>query len=595
MEDVLSLLKSRGYGTLQSGRALIKAGYSKVTIPFKTPFTTPPLLTATPISQADAKYYLSDIKNTSFRIRLTSPSSSPLFFNWFAMEVPNDDGSITESEDDMNGISPEDLNIGADDPNNVTDPNTTLPPEIPETPVPPVDPINGVVVLPTHAFTSPQAATKRGSVTYAYDARGNMTSENIPVVVTNAEGVSVTTSSITTHTWNAQNMLVSTTLPNGDVITYRYSPDGNRVSKKLTNSAGVVVKSTIYMDDDYESEENGSVTINRTRVMLGSVHVATIEKQGATKSIYYQLTNTVGSSTITTDTAGAVIQAQDTKPYGGYRINVDSKQTAEATGIKDYYALHERDQETLLTYMNARMYDEKAPMFLSLDPTSQYNPSQLLSDPQQLNLYAYARGNPVRYNDPSGQDAVITVNKKNKTITIRSTIYIHGKGATKDVASRMQKNISKAWNKGLTYTDKKTDITYSVNFKVKVKTTKLPSFHGYKNDSNVIKVEGSENDSYVTVGAKRANTGHWRENEPDPAPHEFGHLIGLKDRYIRRKGAEEGWEGNIMAEAAMRGEVQQRNIDAVVEPYVERFHDRWFPTWNNESSYHIAPTFTSLR
>ncbi len=43
------------------------------------------------------------------------------------------------------------------------------------------------------------------------------------------------------------------------------------------------------------------------------------------------------------------------------------------------------------------------PTFLSLDPASQYNPTSFIHDPQQLNLYAYARGNPVRYNDPSGE------------------------------------------------------------------------------------------------------------------------------------------------------------------------------------------------
>ncbi len=166
-----------------------------------------------------------------------------------------------------------------------------------------------------------------------------------------------------------------------------------------------MVKLTTYMDGDYESEQSGqpaTSTTNRTRIMLGSVHVATVEKSlpasggSATTSIYYQLTNQIGSSTITTDKTGAVVQAQDTKPYGGYRVNIDTK------NIKDYYALHERDQETSLTYMNARMYTETGASFLSLDPTSQYYPSSLLSDPQQLNLYAYARGNPIRYNDPSG-------------------------------------------------------------------------------------------------------------------------------------------------------------------------------------------------
>jgi len=50
-----------------------------------------------------------------------------------------------------------------------------------------------------------------------------------------------------------------------------------------------------------------------------------------------------------------------------------------------------------------RMYTETGQSFLSLDPTSQYNPQSILSDPQALNLYSYARSNPIRYNDPDGR------------------------------------------------------------------------------------------------------------------------------------------------------------------------------------------------
>jgi len=177
------------------------------------------------------------------------------------------------------------------------------------------------------------------------------------------------------------------------------------------------------MDNDYEKETNGTIITNRTRIMLGNVQVATAEKVGAVTSIYYQFTNSVGSSTITTNTTGSVLQAQDTKPYGGYRVNTDTKAlaatetTPATTGIKDYYALHERDLETGLTYMNARMYSETMPTFLSLDPNSEYNPQSLLNDPQQLNLYAYARNNPVRYNDPSGKFIV-----KNGTIEKGDTL-----------------------------------------------------------------------------------------------------------------------------------------------------------------------------
>ncbi len=73
------------------------------------------------------------------------------------------------------------------------------------------------------------------------------------------------------------------------------------------------------------------------------------------------------------------------------------------------------DADTNLTYMNARYYEGNRGQFLSQDPsflaigdpvkfkalTGQDMIDQL-SDPQQLNSYSYARNNPLRYNDPTG-------------------------------------------------------------------------------------------------------------------------------------------------------------------------------------------------
>jgi hypothetical protein len=47
-----------------------------------------------------------------------------------------------------------------------------------------------------------------------------------------------------------------------------------------------------------------------------------------------------------------------------------------------------------------------------------------------------------------------------------------------------------------------------------------------------------------------------------------------------------------MAEPAMRGKVEQRNVDSIVSPFVDKFENRWFQRWNNESSYHLAPRGT---
>ena len=86
-----------------------------------------------------------------------------------------------------------------------------------------------------------------------------------------------------------------------------------------------------------------------------------------------------------------------------------------------------------------------------------------------------------------------------------------------------------------------------------------------------------------------AKTGVWRGNAPDPAPHEFGHLLGLADRYTDFIGPNPGWQGNIMAEGAMRGTVEQKNIDTIVSPFVKSHNSRWFPFINRTTTHHLAP------
>lgn len=65
--------------------------------------------------------------------------------------------------------------------------------------------------------------------------------------------------------------------------------------------------------------------------------------------------------------------------------------------------------------------------------------------------------------------------------------------------------------------------------------------------------------------------GEWRGSgrnglslsQDNPAPHEFGHLMGLGDRYTDAKGTNPGWKGNIMGEATTE-KVEQRNINGMI-------------------------------
>lgn len=78
------------------------------------------------------------------------------------------------------------------------------------------------------------------------------------------------------------------------------------------------------------------------------------------------------------------------------------------------------DDPTALSYLNARYYDPGRAGFLSQDPVHlavgdggqirqlvQRDQNQLLMDPQQLNSYSYARGNPIVLKDPEGRLAFL--------------------------------------------------------------------------------------------------------------------------------------------------------------------------------------------
>jgi RHS repeat-associated protein len=61
----------------------------------------------------------------------------------------------------------------------------------------------------------------------------------------------------------------------------------------------------------------------------------------------------------------------------------------------------ERDAETGLDYFGARYYSGAEGRFISPDPIGIMK--QKLRDPQQWNMYTYARNNPLRFKDPTGK------------------------------------------------------------------------------------------------------------------------------------------------------------------------------------------------
>ena len=185
-----------------------------------------------------------------------------------------------------------------------------------------------------------------------------------------------------------------------NTLSYTYNHNNERA--KLVDGTDV----TVYPFDSYQIE-NGTPKLY---LSLGDMTVATVE--GATTT--YLHTDHLGGTTLTTDSAGAITQTLDYMSYGETRLDIGTNdEDMQYTGYK-------KDATTGLNYASARYYEPSRGAFISQDPVAlalgdagrlQANhgvsQSALLRDPQLLNAYGYARNNPVKYNDPTGETPAI--------------------------------------------------------------------------------------------------------------------------------------------------------------------------------------------
>ncbi|MCC7356744.1 MAG: VCBS repeat-containing protein [Candidatus Doudnabacteria bacterium] len=183
---------------------------------------------------------------------------------------------------------------------------------------------------------------------------------------------------------------------------YKYDHTGQRVS--LSNGT----KTDVYPSADYNTD--GTTPVKH--IFGAGQTVATIKGSGVGATAYLVHTDHLTGSSAVTNSGGTLEELMDYFPFGNIRLD----QKVGSFDEQRKYTGHEYDVDTGLSYMEARYYNPNIGRFLSQDPVflalgneegvqqkTQQELQEILSDPQLLNSYSYARNNPLAYIDENGE------------------------------------------------------------------------------------------------------------------------------------------------------------------------------------------------
>jgi RHS repeat-associated protein len=243
------------------------------------------------------------------------------------------------------------------------------------------------------------------TTTYSYDNNGNLTGR--------------TGAATSTYMWDYRNRMISAWV-SGATSTYKYDHTIARMAQVTPTTT------THYPNKFYSVEYAGVSTTTGTStayIFHGDTLVAYIEQRLAngqatgTPTTYYVHPDHLGSTNVVTNASGTAVETLDYYPYGAERIHTGSAD-ADRTFIGQF-----GDDATALSYLNARYYDAARGQFVSQDPMFWSN-RQKLSNPQSLNSYSYAEGNPINRSDPTGEAALLSGVLQSLASTLRSMLAV---------------------------------------------------------------------------------------------------------------------------------------------------------------------------
>jgi len=264
----------------------------------------------------------------------------------------------------------------------------------------------------TNRLTAVQGGTQK---TFTYDLNGNTLSENER-----------------SYTYNLHNRLTSVTQDGSKLAEYVYNGAGQRIKKLSqdetrvfhydlfghliaeTDGEGEILAEYVYVEDQplamicerevrYTEGEQGAASCFVSQASQGAPFQ---EERSTEEAIYYFFTDHLGTSQLMTNDTGAIVWKPTYKPFGEAEVSPNSTVVNNFRFPGQYF-----DEETGLHYNYFRYYHSDTGRYLRPDPIHSVQPRgsiipyltpYLLNTPQELSLFAYVTGNPLKCVDPDG-------------------------------------------------------------------------------------------------------------------------------------------------------------------------------------------------
>jgi len=199
-------------------------------------------------------------------------------------------------------------------------------------------------------------------------------------------------------TYNLRNKPASIA-ENGYSITFDYNAAGMRRYTRYFQG-NVMKKVTARVSDVYEMETATGLNRKLDYIYAEGQIVAVHVKNGMTDSLYYVMTDHLGSWNKVMDKDKNIVQQTHFDPWGNRMSYTawNTPQTQTSFTFRKGYTGHEHYDRFKIINANARLYDPVIGRFFSPDPFV-----QAPDFTQNYNRYSYCMNNPVMFSDPDGE------------------------------------------------------------------------------------------------------------------------------------------------------------------------------------------------